>query len=139
MNEQQQSLQELQHIKKMMERSSRFISLSGLSGVGAGVAALIGAWLAYPYVFGLKDNIINDTAVITLAMAEDYRVILYTYLFWIAAGTFLAALLSAFFFTWIKSRKEGKPIPDLIVIDATEKLSASRLKGFFDYDADAAV
>jgi hypothetical protein len=110
MNEQQQSLQELQHIKKMMERSSRFISLSGLSGVGAGVAALIGAWLAYPYVFGLKDNIINDTAVITLAMAEDYRVILYTYLFWIAAGTFLAALLSAFFFTWIKSRKEGIPI-----------------------------
>lgn len=26
----------------------------------------------------------------------------------------------------------------LIVNDATEKLSASRLKGFFDYDADAA-
>ncbi|NLH74840.1 MAG: hypothetical protein GX456_17460 [Verrucomicrobia bacterium] len=35
-------------------------------------------------------------------------------------------------------RKDGKPIPDLIVIDATEKLAASRLKGFFDYDADAA-
>lgn len=33
-------------------------------------------------------------------------------------------------------KKDGKPIPDLIVIDATEKLSASKLKGFFDYDSD---
>jgi len=31
-----QSLETLQDIKRMMERSSRFISLSGLSGVSAG-------------------------------------------------------------------------------------------------------
>ena len=46
MNEQQQSLHDLQHIKQMMERSSRFISLSGLSGIAAGVCALAGAWFA---------------------------------------------------------------------------------------------
>ena len=46
MNEQQQTLEELQHIKKMMERSSRFISLSGLSGIAAGACALVGAWFA---------------------------------------------------------------------------------------------
>ena len=46
MNEQQQSLQDLQHIKQMMERSSRFISLSGLSGIAAGTCALVGAWFA---------------------------------------------------------------------------------------------
>ena len=46
MLEQDQSLQDLQHIKKMMERSSRFISLSGLSGIAAGVCALTGAWFA---------------------------------------------------------------------------------------------
>jgi hypothetical protein len=33
-------------------------------------------------------------------------------------------------------KKEGKLVPDLMVIDATEKLSASKLKGFFDYDSD---
>jgi len=37
---------ELNDIKQMMERSSRFISLSGLSGISAGICALIGAWLS---------------------------------------------------------------------------------------------
>src|SRR6187402_366701 len=46
MNEQQQPLEDLQHIKQMMERSSRFISLSGLSGIAAGICALVGTWLA---------------------------------------------------------------------------------------------
>jgi hypothetical protein len=32
-NQQQQSLEALQDIKKMMDRSSRFISLSGWSGI----------------------------------------------------------------------------------------------------------
>lgn len=38
---------DLVHIKSMMERSSRFISLSGLSGIVAGTIALIGAYIAY--------------------------------------------------------------------------------------------
>ena len=47
MNEQnQQTLDTIQDIKRIMERSSRFISLSGLSGIAAGICALIGAWFA---------------------------------------------------------------------------------------------
>ncbi len=110
MSDQQQSIDDLQHIKKMMERSSRFISLSGLSGISAGVCALIGAWLAYPYVIGYKDYIIDVNGALAQAMAEDYSIILNTWLFWIAAGTFFAALISAFIFTWIKSKKEGVPL-----------------------------
>lgn len=54
MDEQLRHLDTLKDIKQMMERSSRFISLSGLSGIAAGVCALIGAWLA--------NNVIhNDT------------------------------------------------------------------------------
>ena len=37
MSNQQQPLEDLHHIKQMMERSSRFISLSGLRGIAAGV------------------------------------------------------------------------------------------------------
>jgi len=37
----------LLHIRSMMERSSRFISLSGLSGVFAGLSALIGGLYVY--------------------------------------------------------------------------------------------
>jgi hypothetical protein len=110
MGNQQQSIEDLQLIKKMMERSSRFISLSGFSGVSAGICALIGAWLAYPYVYGYKDYIIDVNGALAQAMAEDYSIILNTWLFWIAAGTFFAALISAFIFTWIKSKKEGVPV-----------------------------
>jgi hypothetical protein len=107
MNETQQSLETLQDIKKMMERSSRFISLSGLSGISAGICALVGAWLAYPYVFGYRDYVIDSRMIVS---GHDYSIIFNTWLFWIAAGTFIAAFISAFFFTWIKSRREGTPI-----------------------------
>ncbi|CAN5461462.1 hypothetical protein BH10BAC1_BH10BAC1_09590 [soil metagenome] len=46
MTEQKEHLQTLTDIRSMMERSSRCISLSGLSGVFSGIFALIGAYLA---------------------------------------------------------------------------------------------
>ncbi|MCB9252830.1 MAG: hypothetical protein H6605_10210 [Flavobacteriales bacterium] len=46
MNNTENSLNDLNEIRKMMERSSKFISLSGLSGVIVGVTALIGAAVA---------------------------------------------------------------------------------------------
>ena len=46
----QQPLDTLQEIRSLMERSSRFISLSGLSGVSAGIFALIGAAVAGIYL-----------------------------------------------------------------------------------------
>ena len=39
--------EDLVHIRSMMERSSRFISLSGLSGVFAGLSALLGGVYVY--------------------------------------------------------------------------------------------
>jgi hypothetical protein len=110
MNVQEKSIDDLQHIKKMMERSSRFVSLSGLSGISAGLCALIGAWVAHPYVFGQKDFIINEQVAMAQTVASDYSIIFNTYLFWIAAATFIAALISSFFFTWLKSKKDGTPL-----------------------------
>lgn len=42
--------QTLTEIRRLMERSSRFISLSGMSGVMAGIYALAGAGAAYYYL-----------------------------------------------------------------------------------------
>ncbi|MGD9931469.1 MAG: hypothetical protein AB7U05_15710 [Mangrovibacterium sp.] len=44
-------LNEITEIKKMMEQSSRFLSLSGLSGVLVGIYALIGAFIAYQLIY----------------------------------------------------------------------------------------
>jgi hypothetical protein len=45
MNTVRSSLRDISEIRSMMERSSKFLSLSGLSGVTAGVVALVGAAL----------------------------------------------------------------------------------------------
>jgi len=42
--------EDLQTIREIMERSSKFLSLSGLSGVFAGVCALMGAAIAWLFV-----------------------------------------------------------------------------------------
>ncbi|TBX69934.1 hypothetical protein EZL74_05825 [Flavobacterium silvisoli] len=44
-------LKDIQDIKQMMAQSSRFLSLSGLSGVLAGVYCLVGAGLAYKTIY----------------------------------------------------------------------------------------
>ncbi|WP_310587639.1 hypothetical protein [Dyadobacter fanqingshengii] len=47
MNSNEDSLHTLNEIRSLMERSSKFLSLSGLSGVFIGIFALIGAGVAY--------------------------------------------------------------------------------------------
>ncbi len=42
-----QPLEDLKEIRNIMERSSRFISLSGLSGIFVGIFALLGLWFFY--------------------------------------------------------------------------------------------
>ena len=44
-------LKDIQEIKSMMSQSSRFISLSGLSGILAGGYSLIGGWFTYKTIY----------------------------------------------------------------------------------------
>jgi hypothetical protein len=103
MSDQQQSIEDLQHIKRMMERSSRFISLSGLSGISAGLAALGGAWFAAKRIDCWVDGrcSLNDLMK---------KLELINELVWIAVITFIAALLSAFLFTWLRSKRNNTPL-----------------------------
>ena len=101
MNEQQQSLETLQDIKRMMERSSRFISLSGLSGISAGLCALAGAWLVVGKLVSYK------AAVQQTGDAVAARAVLIHELILIATVVFIAAFVSAFFFTYLRSKKSG--------------------------------
>jgi hypothetical protein len=105
MSEQQQSLEDLQHIKRMMERSSRFISLSGLSGIAAGVCALVGAWFAYQKI-SFRHSADYDLQTII----DTSGIQLLNDLFWIATLTFIAAFISAFIFTYLRSKKNGVPM-----------------------------
>jgi len=50
MDNSQQQLEHLAEIRALMERSTRFLSLSGLSGVWAGTCALVGAFFVRNYL-----------------------------------------------------------------------------------------
>src|SRR5262245_60255367 len=102
-NQQHDTLQDVKDIRKMMERSSRFISLSGLSGVSAGIFALIGAGIARYSVFAHYYREYNDRGSY---YGYDFHH-LKLRLLGLAAVVFVCAFLSAFYFTWRKSHKEG--------------------------------
>lgn len=109
MTEHQQSLEALQDIKRMMERSSRFISLSGLSGIGAGICALAGAWVA--------NNTLKAYHALYPANQNTPRKIYHWGtekivfdLIQIALVVLIAAIAVAFLFTWLKSKKTGMPV-----------------------------
>ncbi|MBA2250905.1 MAG: hypothetical protein H0W12_12030 [Chitinophagaceae bacterium] len=105
MDVQNQPLQELQHIKKMMERSSRFISLSGLSGIAAGVCALAGAWFASERINCWQRGDCNLGR-----LANDGSNALQVALLKIAVLTFVAAFITSFLFTYLRSKKNGTPL-----------------------------
>lgn len=110
MDSQHPPLETLQDIKRMMERSTRFISLSGWSGISAGVCALGGAWAAHSRI----DRFLHP-AVGRNYYHSDSGALLMKDLMLIAAVTFAAAFISAFIFTWWRSRRNGTPMWDTTV------------------------
>ncbi|MBC5863559.1 hypothetical protein [Flavobacterium turcicum] len=95
--------EDLVHIRSMMERSSRFISLSGLSGVFAGVFALLGAGYA---AFLFESNEMSYFDGLEKVYTDDliYRLIV------LAILVLVLALFSGFLFTYKKSKKNNLPI-----------------------------
>ena len=112
MNQQQQGLEALQDIKRIMERSSRFISLSGWSGVAAGLCALAGAGLAVSRMANYKHLRYDDLSTRGGLPVQRGNLLgqLSTELLLIAIGVLIASVTLAFLFTYIRSRKTNLPI-----------------------------
>lgn len=99
-----QKIQEdLVHIRSMMERSSRFISLSGLSGVFAGIFALLGAGYA-AFLFESNEMSYFDGFEKVYSDEFIYNLIV------LAIVVLVLALFSGFLFTYKKSKKNNLPI-----------------------------
>lgn len=101
----EEQLQQLSEIRSLMERSSRFISLSGLSGVGAGFAALIGSAIAYWRI----EAYTSETSSYTYSQYTDP---LLWELIFIATGILIIALSVGAFFTLREAKKQGQSIWD---------------------------
>ncbi len=114
MNDSQQHLEHLAEIRSLMERSTRFLSLSGLSGVWAGACALVGAFFVrnslevqYMSKYDVADILhTRSTFVSSLGLGYEAALLL------TALIVLLGALAGGWFFTARKARKRGERVWD---------------------------
>lgn len=85
---------EISSIRDLMERSAKFISLSGLSGVMAGIYALIGAGIGY--------NILKTSYY------EGENSISITQLFIIAFAVLILSISTGIWLSFKKAKKKGQ-------------------------------
>jgi hypothetical protein len=107
MDVENQHLDALKDIRKMMQRSSRFISLSGLSGIAAGTWAFIGAYFAHDWLTGFY----GDYDEYRRSSGPSFQQLKLN-LFLLAAAVLALALVSAFYFTWRRAGKNNIPMWD---------------------------
>ena len=132
MDKNEQHLEHLAEIRALMDRSSRFISLSGLSGVSAGIFALLGVIAAYWY-FNSNGLYVSQLSYIphgTGRLSEELGDIATRGGRWAGVGVetirhwsflildglivLILALASAFFFTARKAKRLGLRIWDKV-------------------------
>jgi len=85
-------LKDIQDIKKMMDKSSQFLSLSGMAGVMAGIYALSGA-------FAIREIAINNQGKVTLESYSFKLIVL------IAGAVLFLSVLTAFILTMRKAKR----------------------------------
>jgi hypothetical protein len=109
MEKQIEPLETLTEIRSMMERSTRFISLNGLSGVFAGFFALAGAAAAYFYLRSGASRLYYENA---LTADGNINIPFYVFLFNDAFIVLFASIAVAISLSVRKARKNGLKIWD---------------------------
>lgn len=107
--EQSRQLADLSEIRSMMERSNRFISLSGLSGVFVGIYALIGAGVAW-YLTRVWDFAVVSPELRrhSLRAIENYGTV--KLLILDALLILVLSLLTSSLLTLRKAKKQGQKV-----------------------------
>ena len=106
-------IETLDEIRSLMERSSRFISLSGLSGVAAGLFAIVGATLVYIYLDILpfeSARLYYVEAIHSSKWGMNYI----TFFLLDAIFVLVGAISCGIFFTTRKAKKKGQKIWDAL-------------------------
>lgn len=107
MDQYSDQLKELSHIRSMMEKSTRFISLNGITGIAIGIIALIAAALIY-FISHLspfqKEDIFWDFVE---NMPDQNVELAKIYLVVIALATLLIALITGLYFTYRKTQRNN--------------------------------
>ncbi|WP_127024173.1 hypothetical protein [Flagellimonas beolgyonensis] len=99
-------LDDISQIKDLMNRSSRFISLSGLSGILAGVYAITGALVAYFF----------------LLPQDDSYVVIHGWNFKLIVGILITVAVLSFVSAYLLTTRKAKKNNEKIWDDTTKRL-----------------
>lgn len=102
MKTEQDYIKDITEIRTMMERSTRFLSLTGWSGILAGIYALIGAAIAYT-MFYTSDVELNYNT-----FDKDETVTMISPLLFLAGLVLVSALGTAVLLSWRKAKKNNE-------------------------------
>jgi len=109
-NMSKEQLDNLSEIRNLMERSSRFLSLSGLSGISAGLFALAGAVVAYVYLgYDQRYFDINRYFQERMVIAPGHSI---GFLLADALVVLIMAIAAGLYFTSGKAKKRGLRVWD---------------------------
>ena len=106
------ALESVNEIKELMEKSSKFISLSGLAAIMAGIYALVGAYIA--------------TQVIT---PDTHLIVALELMAIIASLVLVAAAVTACILSYYKSKKTGQKFFSRLTYRALWNFSLPMLTG----------
>lgn len=101
MKEEKDYLRDIAEIRSMMERSSKFLSLSGWAGAMAGIYALVGAYIAYEFL-KFSPSAPEGTSA---ALSTDLNALLL-----LAVGILVLAIGSAVYLSGRNARKRGEKL-----------------------------
>ena len=95
-------LQDIEEIRSLMEKSSKFISLSGWAGIFAGVFALLGSYIALTYLDFNPQSLSVDPESNPFQQTQIFSVVQ------LALIVFLLAISFALFFTHRRAKRKDE-------------------------------
>lgn len=113
----EKQLEDLKVIREMMEKSSKFLSLSGLSGILSGVMAIMGAAFAYFYILSNSSTSNLSSQQVTFTLVIDAMVVLFS------------SIGFAIYFSWKKAHKNNQNLFNKVTVKTIYNLMIPLITG----------
>lgn len=142
MNQNEKYFNDLMEVRKLMEKSSKFISLSGLSGILAGLYALTGLYLVRNFLTEYSVGDLGEFISATYRLERIYStagfgegvidsIKEFSFIYIVAAAVVALSVVTGILLTAKKAKEKGQTMLDKIALKMVVNLSIPVVAGGF--------